>query len=91
MLYTIGDKTAYLKAIKNSNGGAIIKIGKANDYDGGYVFESIEDAQKRIDEAYSNSEYGVFGIETVIENTSPAKNGWWRTLNTDAKIIVIST
>lgn len=90
MLYTIGNEKAYLRAIAQSEDGKIFKVGKRSGYAGGYVFQSVDEAQKRIDEAYHGQGYAVFGLQTGWHNTEPAVNGWWRTLNNDSEIVVLS-
>lgn len=90
MLYTIGHKESYLSAIAESDSGKILKTGKCPDYDGGYAFVSIEDAQKRIDEAYSSFGYAVFGLKTDIDNTEQSEEGWWRVLKNDSEIVILS-
>lgn len=60
-----------------------------NGYEGGYAFQTVEDAQRRIDEAYPESGYAVFGLDTTWENTYPASDGWWCLLIEDAPIIVL--
>lgn len=97
MIYTIGHKRNYLKAIDDSPDGKIIKIGKRQPcidypqgYEGGYAFRSIEDAKKRIDEAYSRSGFDVFGLMTTWENTEPSKDGWWNNLIDDAGIVSLN-
>lgn len=89
MLYTIGHRESYLSAIAESDSGKILKIGKCPDYGGGYAFVSIEDAQKRINEAYRGLGYVVFGLKTDLDNTEQSENGWWRVLSNDSEIVVL--
>jgi hypothetical protein len=95
MIYTIGKKENYLKSIANSPTGKIQKVGKTDDlngrpYEGGYAFQSREDAQRRIDEAYSDQGYAVFGLDADWErDTEPHQgDGWWHSLLINVDIIV---
>lgn len=97
MIYTIGHKENYLKAIADSPDGKIHKVGKCEPcerfpqgYEGGYAFLSIEDAQKRINEAYPERGFAVFGLLASWEDTEPNPNGWWHNLLKDSEIIVLS-
>lgn len=96
MIYTIGHKENYLKSIAAN--GSIQKLGRRNPgdddrfpegYEGGYAFQSTEDAQRRIDEAYPERGFEVFGLLTNWDNTEPSKNGWWNNLITDVEIVIL--
>lgn len=94
MIYTIGHRDNYLKAIAKT--GTIWKLGKhepgedyPDGYPGGYAFQSIEDAQRRIDEAYPEHGFAIFGLSATWEDTEPSKDGWWNNLLTDAEIVVL--
>ena len=95
MIFTIGHQKNYLKAIAFS--GAIYKVGRRapcdefpNGYAGGYAFASIEDAQRRIEEAYEGRGFAVFGLLADWESdTEPSSDGWWRNLVTDALVVVV--
>ncbi len=99
-MYTIGHKSSYLKAIKNSPDNVIQKLGKRapckrfpNGYEGGYVFRSIEEAQRRIDEKYPMKAFIVFGLKGVVWETDVERNqngGWWHNLLKDAEITILS-
>lgn len=95
MIFTIGHQENYLKAIARH--GAIYKVGRRepcdefpNGYAGGYAFASIEDAQKRIGEAYEGRGMAVFGLLADWErDTVPSPDGWWHNLVIDALIVVV--
>jgi hypothetical protein len=96
MIYTIGHKENYLKAISDSPTGTILKLGRcdANEnfpqgYCGGYAFKTMEEAQKRIDEAHSNEGFIIFGLQSSWDNTVPSNIGWWNNLIDDSEIIVL--
>lgn len=104
MIYTIGNKKNYLETIKEH--GTIQKTGKAimeeqqewceenrlgYDYIGGYCFLTQEDARRRIDEAYADRGFAIFGLNADWEtDTYPnPEGGWWHNLLIDADIIVL--
>lgn len=93
MIFTIGNRVSYLAAIKEN--GTIQKLGRGDcpepDYPGGYAFMTAEDAQQRIDEAYSDRGFAVFGIMADWETgTYPnPEGGWWHNLLVHAEIIVL--
>lgn len=101
MIFTIGHTASYLNAIANSPDGKIQKTGRIepgenddfpNGYIGGYAFESAKDAQRRIDEAYPDRQFGVFGLDADWEkDTIPNPDGgWWHNLINDSDIIVLN-
>jgi hypothetical protein len=99
MIYTIGHKQSYLKAIANSPDGTILKSGKQvpckmnlNEYEGGCAFRSIKDAQRRINEEYPTSDYVVFGLKADWgKDTEKNQNGgWWHNLLKDSEIVVLA-
>ena len=98
MIYTIGHESSYLKAIADSPDNTIWKLGERlpcerfpDGYEGGCAFQSIEDAQRRIDEKYSTDGFVVFGIDADWEkDTEPNRAGeWWHNLLNDAEIRLI--
>ena len=97
MIYTIGHEKNYLKGIADSPDGKINKIGKREPcegfpqgYVGGYAFASVEDARRRINEAYPECGFAVFGLQTTWDNTVSSADGWWHNLIEDSEIIVLS-
>jgi hypothetical protein len=102
MIYTIGHKTNYLKAIAEN--GQISKTGYTTmatqrkywsepmwldeDYEGGYAFKTQEDAQRRINEAYLDRGFGVFGLDADWSDTY-SKGDYWNYLVESAWIIVL--
>jgi len=89
MIYTIGHAASYLEAIRQR--GRIFKLGKTDQYPGGYAFETVKDAHRRIDEAYPVRGFAVFGLDVDWDrDTEPNREGgWWHNLLIDAKIIVL--
>lgn len=99
MIYTIGHEQVYLEAIADSPDGMIQKMGRRgpckqfpDGYEGGYAFQSIEDAQRRIDLEYPTRDFVVFGMRANWEtDTEPNReDGWWHNLLNDAEIVRLS-
>lgn len=89
MIYTIGHEGNYLANIEKY--GTIHKLGKTDDYSGGYAFKTREDARRRIDEKYPNRGFAVFGLKADWNlDTVPSDDGWWRNLIRDAEIVVMA-
>jgi hypothetical protein len=90
VIYTIGHRESYLKAIAEADDGKIEKLGKSDERPGGYAFRTCEDAQRRIAEAYADRRFAVFGLEADWElDTEPSPTGWWHNLLRDATIVVL--
>lgn len=52
LAYTIGNRNSYDRALEEAHrdGGVIHKLGRSQDYDGGWVFCSMEDARAKLDD-----------------------------------------
>lgn len=88
MIYTIGDEKSYREAFEKY--GNLRKTGKNDDYEGGYAFLTAEDAQRRIDEAYSDKGFAVWSLDADWEkDTYPSPSGWWHNLLHDRPILNI--
>lgn len=81
MIYTIGHRENYLKAIAIY--GTILKG------IGGYAFQTFEDASRRIEELKKQKEWVVWGLDANWEtDTQPDEDGgWWRVLARTSHII----
>ncbi len=97
MIYTVGHKANYLKAIAESEEGRIYKVGRTDDldgqpYPGGCAFKSLEDAQRMLKENGHTSDWAIWGIDADWENdTAPNQGGgWWHDLLRDAWIIPLN-
>jgi len=93
MIYTIGHRLNYLKAIANTL-GIIEKTGRKesckefpNGYCGGIVFKTIEEAIQCIDDCY-NEKYAVFGLDADWEKDT-YQNEEIRNLLNNVTIIVL--
>lgn len=85
MIFTIGHRETYLVNLKKPG---FKKLGRCEDYRGGYAFLTRADAQERINEAYGNEDYAIYGLVADWErDTVPAYNGWWHYLLVDSKIV----
>ena len=95
MIYTIGHEANYQKAIADSPYHGISKVGKTigpqgEPYSGGYAFQTIEDAERRIVEEGKVGVWAVFGLDADWEqDTEPTAAGWWHYLLRDAAVIVL--
>lgn len=80
MIYTIGHRQSYLDAIADH--GVIVKM------PGGYAFNTIDDALRRIEEENEVGNWCVWGLEADwCYDTEPDPTGWWHLLNKEANII----
>lgn len=100
MIYTIGNKTNYLKAMER---GPVNKVGKATideqrtnwsknawineDYGGGYAFQTYADAQRRIEEAYPDRGFAVFELAADWDKDTYGLGDYWHYLLKDVPII----
>jgi hypothetical protein len=94
MIYTIGHEATYMKALADKPEGGLMKLGARppgeqypKGYQGGYAFQSVYDALRRINEAHEGQGFAVFGLETTWDNTRQSESGWWSHLIQDARII----
>ncbi len=84
-IYTIGHRATYEAALEQY--GHLIKLGRREDYLGGYAFKTAEEARRRIDEAYPNANYTIWTVDAEWDrDTYPAPDGWWRYLRVDCSI-----
>ena len=93
MIYTIGHRKSYLQSFRDY--GEVTKIGRKADlhgepYIGGYAFKTLDDANKRIREAYPDRDFIAFGLEAKWdEDTTPSKDGWWHHLLVDSYVTLL--
>ncbi len=95
MIYTIGHAENYRTAIARD--GKIQKLGRDHkgghlpkDYPGGYAFKTFKDAVHRIEEAYQDKGFAVFGLKADWEkDTVPSSHGWWHNLINDSDIVLL--
>lgn len=91
MIYTIGHAETYRNTMSQIT-EPMLKVGKGiwqgQPYEGGYAFRTYEDAMRRIDEAYPDWGFDVFGMEADWDTeTEPSEEGWWHHLLVDAPVI----
>lgn len=93
MIFTIGDRDNYLKNM--SDNSEMKKLGKQepserfpDGYEGGYCFQTMEDAHKKILEEDKVGIWDVFGLDCDWANTYNSGN-WWNNLIQSTKIIIL--
>lgn len=98
MLYTIGHEESYRRGLAC---GPLRKIGRRlpcdefpDGYPGGYVFRTVEEAERRIAERYADAGYTVFGLlidawkwDLAYGVVARSEDGWWHHLLVDAEIV----
>lgn len=62
-IYTIGNRESYENAFHNSGIGGVFKMGRnvAEKYEGGIVFQTVEDAQAYIEESFLGK-YSIYAV-----------------------------
>jgi hypothetical protein len=80
MLYTIGHTKNYSKVLNPDS--TVFKLA------GGYAFQTIEDAQQRIQELNMDAYWSVYELDTTWDKTEPDPDGgWWNVLTEEAAIV----
>lgn len=90
MIFTIGNKQSYDDALRQNGAQGVktLKVGRRDDYPGGYAFQTATDAVRRIAEAYPGRGFAIYEVDASWErDTYPSATGWWRNLKTDRPII----
>jgi len=78
IVYTLGNELVYDKFLKNNKNAN--KIGKTEDYEGGIIFLSIEEAKKFINSDYviKNNQWnfpiGIYEVEILSINDIEKNN-----------------
>lgn len=94
MLYTVGHRENYLRAISESPNGIIQKTGKHAGYGGGIVFKSYEDASRFMNKDSTPKTWCIWGLianwETDTE-PDPHPEAWWHVLLTNSDIVKIES
>lgn len=83
MIFTIGSQSSYDRALDEaaSLGRQLFKLGQTTDYPGGYAFQTVGDAERRIAEAYPDRGFAVYELDGDWDaDTYPTIGGWWRHL-----------
>jgi hypothetical protein len=80
MIYTIGNTESYLAGLAD---GPLKKKGKTEDYQGGSVWQTYEEAA-----VYACNTRSVFGVLADWEkDTAPSDHGDWHDLLVDAEVV----
>lgn len=94
MIYTVGHAESYRRGIREQavKGEKLFKLGPRQDampaYPGGFAAETIEDAERLIDEFGKRGQWEPFGLIADWDtDTKPSDDGWWRNLQRDAEIV----
>lgn len=88
MIYTIGHYVSYMKGFEDAGDGALYKLGRTEDYEGGCAFRTADDARRAIEELEQEDFYAVFGLDADWETeTEPSAAHWWHDLLVDAPIL----
>lgn len=92
-LYTVGHRENYLHAMRQSLDGRIAKVGKTEDYDGGFVTDNPEDCRRLIDELFADraDQFAIFGLTGIdyLVDSYQKPGEWFRRLLKDAEIIIV--
>ena len=85
MIYTIGNTENYMRLFANYSKPR--KTGRNDDYPGGSVWQTREEAQAHAD---SRPGYSVFGVLADWDfNTEPSAMGDWNDLLVNAELVVL--
>ena len=85
-VFTVGHESNYDQGIIE-HGDAFRKLGRREDYPGGFACCSVYDAQRLIDEFEKRGEWAVFELDADWErDTVPSENGWWHALINDSVV-----
>lgn len=85
MLYTVGQKANYEKAIIDNAPDPVLKTGRTQTYSGGIVFLTIDDAVAWR-KLWEHENYAVWQLDTDEANTYIGLDGYRYLLN-DAPIV----
>ena len=84
LIYTIGHTGIYLRAIAK----AALDDELIYKCEGGYAFQTVEDANRRIVETGHTDDWSVWEMDAHWEtDVKPAPDGWWHLLTCNADII----
>ena len=87
MIYTIGHTESYLKGFAEAKekGIPFLKKGRIEDYAGGSVWKTYEEAEVH---AMARGPYSVWGVlADWYADTTPSRVGDWHDLLVDAELI----
>ena len=86
-VYTVGHEESYDDGIKGL-GKAFLKLGRKNDYPGGFAVCSVDDAIRLIEEQDKVGYWAVYELDADWEkDTVQSLNGWWHALINDSLIL----
>jgi len=86
-VYTVGDEDTYDSRLKACPSN-FKKLGKTDNYPGGFALKTIEDAVRLIKEFNKVREWAVYELDADWdEDTVKSERGWWSGLQRDAYIL----
>ncbi len=86
-VFTVGYAPTYDRSISEL-GDNFQKLGRTEDYAGGFAVSSFSDAERLIDEFDQRGMWAVYELAADWErDTVPSDNGWWHALVKDSVVI----
>lgn len=86
MVYTVGNSKSYRRAIAKY--GLITKTGRTDDYEGGIIFLTRENAERYIKE-YNHPNWEVFGVLADWDKDTLETEDYWHWLLIDSPIAIL--
>lgn len=84
-VFTVGHESAYDGLILDDI--EVKKLGRRDDYPGGYACRSIDDAVRLIEELGKTGEWAVYRLKADWDrDTEPSSDGWWHDLIHDSVV-----
>lgn len=79
-VFTVGHEETYDRGI-SERGGKFKKVGRSDDYPGGFACRTPEDAERLIDEFDKRGKWAVYELDADWDDdTVQSLNGWWHAL-----------
>lgn len=92
MVYTVGHTENYKAAIAAN--GVIQKTGKREGYQGGIIFQNVEDAKRYLDETGNADIWSVWGVDAEwgVDTKPTGVDDWyWHWLTRHSDIIPLDS
>ena len=86
-VFTVGTEAYYDRGIAE-HGAKFKKVGRRENYAGGFALRTPEDAERLIDEQGKRGVWAVYALEADWDtDTVPSSNGWWHALIKSSRIV----
>lgn len=86
-VFTVGTAEAYDEGIR-TRGDEFKKLGRRENYPGGFACNSIDDAKRLIDTFGKRGVWAVYELNAEWDrDTVKSKHGWWHALINDSIIL----